>query len=455
VVGNDWIDKATGKRLYSTEDARHKYLDEPTPQHAGTSPFNMKVTTVGDELHYANGKSKVIAIAGKDRSSIGLAGQSGTAYMHSAVTGRFITSDYYMSDYPAWWKAFYANKPQDKYFKQSWTPLLPENAYARSAPDDRSWSVNYKGLGTRFPFASSGDAQKPDPAYYDRTMWTPFGDLLTLDFAKAAIEGENLGSNPSGAPDILAISWTSHDYVNHLFGPESRQSQDQMVRLDRVFAELINYLDQRIGLQNVLMTLSADHGFMNIPEYSASRRLDAGRIDPDKMIDAVNAALSAKFGEGKYVTAWWNPNLYVDYKLVESRKLSRVEVENAAQEVLRSYPGVEAVFTRTQLEQGMMPQTKLARQVTLAWHQQISGDIVIMNKPNWYLFAKPTTYASTHGSPWSYDTNVPLAMYGPSWVNPGKYGDSEVVDLARTIAFILNVRPPNGCEGRVLSEVLR
>jgi hypothetical protein len=102
----------------------------------------------------------------------------------------------------------------------------------------------------------------------------------------------------------------------------------------------------------------------------------------------------------------------------------------------------------------MMPNTKLAKQVILAWHQQISGDIVIMNKPNWYLFAKPSTYASTHGSPWSYDTNVPLAMYGPSWIKPGKYGDSEVVDLARTIAFILNVRPPNGCEGRVLSEVM-
>jgi len=454
VIGNDWIDKTTGERMYSTEDGRYKYLDEPTPQHAGTSPFNIKVTTVGDELLYASGKSKVVAISGKDRASIGLAGQFGTAYLYSAETGRFITSDYYMSDYPVWWKAFYADKPQNKYFGQSWTPLLPDDAYARSTPDDRPWSVNYKGLGTRFPFASAGNAKEPNPAYYDRTMWTPFGDVLTLDFVKAAIEGENLGNNPSGVPDILAISWTSHDYVNHLFGPESRQSQDQTVRLDRVFGELIEYIDQRIGLQNVLITLSADHGFMNVPEYSASRRLDAGRIDPDKMIATVNAALSAKFGEGKYITAWWNPNLYVDYKLVESRKLTRVEVENAAQEVLRSYPGVEAVFTRTQLEQGLMPQTKLARQVTLAWHQQISGDIVIMNKPNWYLFAKPDTYASTHGSPWSYDTNVPLAMYGPSWVNPGKYGDSEVVDLARTIAFILNVRPPNGCEGRVLTEAL-
>jgi predicted AlkP superfamily pyrophosphatase or phosphodiesterase len=455
VIGNDWLDKKTGKRLYSTEDARHKYLDEDTAQHSGTSPFNIKVTTVGDELIYANAKSKVLTIAGKDRSAIGLAGQSGTAYMHSTTTGRFITSDYYMEDYPGWWKAFYANRPQDKYFGQTWSLLLPEEAYARSTADDRPWTTKAKALGTRFPHATVGGAAQPDKAYYDAMMWTPLGDLLTLDFAKAAIEGENLGNNPAGVPDILAISWTSHDYVNHMFGPESRQSHDQTVRLDRVFAELFDFLDKRIGLDNVLVTLSADHGFMNVPEYSTSRRLDAGRIDPDKMIEAVNAALSAKFGEGKYITEWWNPNLYVDYQLVDSRKLNRAEVENAAQSFLRNYPGVEAVFTRTQMENGMMPNTKLAKQVILAWHQQISGDIVIMNKPNWYLFAKPTTYASTHGSPWSYDTNVPLAMYGQKWINPGKYGDSEVVDLARTIAFILNVRPPNGCEGRVLSEALR
>jgi len=455
VIGNDWIDKKTKRRVYSTEDERHKYLDEETPQHSGTSPFNMKVTTVGDELIYANPKSKVIAVSGKDRSAIGLAGQLGTAYMHSPATGRFVTSDYYMKGYPEWWRKFYEGKPQDKYFGQTWTLLLPEQAYERSAPDDRPWSTNYKGLGTKFPHPIGGGANEPNKNYYDAMLWTPFGDLLTLDFVKAAIEGENLGKNPAGVPDLLAISWTSHDYVNHLFGPESRQSHDHMLRLDRVFADLIGYLSDRVGLENVLLMLSADHGFMNIPEYSSSRRLDAGRIDPDKMIADTNVALGAKFGEGKYITTWWNPNLYIDYDLVDSRELNRAEVESVAQRFLRSYPGVEAVFTRTQLEEGRMPDTRLARQVTLAWHQQISGDIVVMNKPNWYLFAKPHQYASTHGSPWSYDTNVPLAIYGPNWAKPGKYGDSETVDLARTLAFILNVRPPNGCEGRVLSEALR
>jgi len=455
VIGNDWLDKKTKQRIYSTEDARHKLLGEETPKHAGTSPFNIKVTAVGDELIYANGKSKVIAISGKDRSAIGLAGQNGTAYMHSPATGRFVTSDYYMTDYPAWWKAFYESKPQDKYFGQKWTPLLPEEAYARSVPDDRPWSTNYKGVGTKFPHSIDGGAKEPNKSYYDAMLWTPFGDQLTLDFVKAAIEGEQLGRNPAGVPDLLAVSWTSHDYVNHLFGPESRQSHDHTVRLDRVLAEFFAYLDKQVGLDNVLITLSADHGFMNIPEFSSSRRHDAGRIDPEKMIQDTNAALAAKFGEGKYVTTWWNPTLYVDYELIESKNLDRVAVENAIQRFLRSYPGVEAVFTRNQMEEGRMPDTKLAKQVILAWHQQLSGDIVIMNKPNWYLFAKPTAYASTHGSPWSYDTNVPLAMYGPSWVKSGKFGDSEVVDLGRTVAFILNVRPPNGCEGRVLAEALK
>ena len=204
----------------------------------------------------------------------------------------------------------------------------------------------------------------------------------------------------------------------------------------------------------MLITLSADHGFMNIPEYSASRSLDAGRIDPDKMIEGVNAALSAGSarastsprGGTRTSTSTMRWSMPAGSAAWRSRMPPRLSC--AATRASKRYSPEPSWKT------GSCRNTKLAKQVSLAWHQQISGDIVVMNKPNWYLFAKPTTYASTHGSPWAYDTNVPLAMYGPSWIKPGKYGDLEVVDLARTIAFILNVRPPNGCEGRVLSELL-
>src|SRR6476661_8470583 len=157
--------------------------------------------------------------------------------MHSSMKGRFITSEYYIKASLNRRKAFYELKPLFIYFGQTWSLLLPEDAYARSTSDDRPWTTKYKVLGTRFPHPIVGGAKEPGKAYYDAMMWSAFGDLLTFDFIKAAIEGENLGSNPAGVPDILAVSWTSHDYVNHLFGPESRQSQDQTVRLDRIFAE--------------------------------------------------------------------------------------------------------------------------------------------------------------------------------------------------------------------------
>ena len=159
VVGNDWIDKKTGKRIYSTEDDRHKYIGEDTPQHSGTSPFNIKVTAVGDELIYANGKSKVITISGKDRSAIGLAGQSRhRLYAFRPPRGASSRPTTTCRDYPGWWKAFYEGKPQDRYFGKSWDPLLPEEAYARSTSDDRPWTTRYKGLGSRFPHATAGGA---------------------------------------------------------------------------------------------------------------------------------------------------------------------------------------------------------------------------------------------------------------------------------------------------------
>ena len=214
VVGNDWIDKATGKRLYSTEDARHKYLDEETPQHAGTSPFNMKVTTVGDELIYANAKSKVIAISGKDRSAIGLAGQNGTAYMHSTVTGRFITSDYYMADYPAWWKAFYAAKPQDKYYGQTWSLLLPEESYA-ARPSTTGRGPQRQGPGNALPPCHQRRRRQARQGLLRRHDVDAVGRPPDLRLREGGDRGGELGSNPAGVPDILAISWTSHDYVNH------------------------------------------------------------------------------------------------------------------------------------------------------------------------------------------------------------------------------------------------
>lgn len=457
VVGNEWFDRKTKAQIYGVSDPNSIYLDEPTPDRVGTSPRNLRVPTVGDELRLKTGfQGKVLSISLKDRGAILPGGKLGMAYWFSAGTGRFITSTYYRSEYPEWWKRFHADAPQDKWFGKTWEPMLPRTAYARSASDDRPYHTNFRGLGTKFPHTVTGGLSKPGKEYYDALTWTPFGDEYLLAFTKAAVRGESLGKNGNEVPDVLAVSFSSHDYVNHGFGPESMQSHDHFLRLDRTLADFLAFLDGWVGLANALVVLTADHGFSNAPEYCVEAlKLDAGRIDPEKMVEGLNLYLSGRFGQGKYTVYWRRPTIYLDYEAIDGRGLNRAEVENVAAAFLSQYPGIFSVFTRTQLTLGQVLPTRFGQMVARTWNPELSGDLVLIPKNCWYLSGRPNLVAAMHGSPWSNDAHVPMIFMGPRWIRPGKFAQSvDVVDIASTLAHLLNVRPPDGSEGRVLSEIL-
>jgi predicted AlkP superfamily pyrophosphatase or phosphodiesterase len=447
IIANEWVDPGTLEETYCTGDPAHSYIGEETKKLDGTSPANLRVSTVGDELRYANGgRSKVLAVSGKDRGAILLAGKTGTAYMYMDKTGRFASSTYYMKEHPRWWQEFYTGRPQDRWQGKSWTLLLSESAYARSIPDGEPWFLNYRGMGNRFPFVLP-----PGGVYYGALLRTPYGDVATLDFARAAIEGENLGRNTAGVTDILGISLSTHDYVNHGFGPESRESQDHLLQLDRALASFFGYLAKRFGPDRVLIALTADHGFLNAPEYSSSKGFAGLHLDSKKLLAELNEKLAARFGAGTYAVRYSYPTLILDRRLIEEKKLAAAEVEAAAARIVGGYPGIAAVYTRTQLERGAVA-GHLGTLVQRAWNRQLSGDLYVVQRP----YAMFGGNAATHGSPYAYDTNVPLMLYGASWVKPGSYASyAEVVDLAPTLAFLLGTRPPSGSEGRVLTEVLR
>jgi predicted AlkP superfamily pyrophosphatase or phosphodiesterase len=447
IIANEWTDPGTLEETYCTGDPAHSYIGEETKRLDGTSPANLRVSTVGDELRYANGgQSKVLTVSGKDRGAILLAGKTGTAYMYMDKTGRFASSTYYMKEHPRWWQEFYTGRPQDRWQGKSWTLLLPESAYARSIPDGEPWFLNYRGMGNRFPFVLPAGG-----AYYGALIRTPYGDVATLDFARAAVEGENLGRNPAGVTDILGISLSTHDYVNHGFGPESRESQDHLLQLDRALASFFGYLAKRFGPDRVLIALTADHGFLNAPEYSSSKGFAGLHLDSKKLLAELNEKLAARFGAGTYAVRYSYPTLILDRRLIEEKKLAAAEVEAAAARIVGDYPGIAAVYTRTQLERGAVA-GRLGTLVQRAWNRQLSGDLYVVQRP----YAMFGGNAATHGSPYPYDTNVPLMLYGASWVKPGSYASyAEVVDLAPTLAFLLGTRPPSGSEGRVLTEVLR
>ena len=443
IVGNNWIDRATGKSVYCTEDTRYQYIGESTKPDDGTSPARLRVDTLGDQLRYATGnKAKVVAVSGKDRGAILLAGKTGTAYMYMEGSGNFASSTYYMQQHPAWVQRFQAAKPQDRWYGKTWRPMLADADYSMDAGD------------TPFAISYYSESGAPDASYYARLKGGPFVDELTLEFARAAVEGEGLGVNPAGVPDLLGVSLSAHDYVNHAHGPESRMSHDHLQRLDRMLAGFFKYLDQKVGSDNYLVVLTADHGFANSAEFSQRQHIDAGRADGGKLMQGLQAHLDATFGASKVTFKASLPNVYLDQAALDKAGIKQGDVETAASRWLLAQTGIADVYTRARFEESGATGTRIDLLLRRAWHRHESGDLVVVPKPYWSFGSGNS--GATHGTPYAYDTSVPLLMMGKRWIAPGSYARyTEVVDIAPTLAAILGVRQPAGAEGRVLVEALQ
>jgi len=445
IISNEWRDPATGAPVYNTGDAAYTYLDNPTAPLSGTSPRNLKVETLGDVLRTRSPASKVIGISGKDRGAILPAGHLGQAYMYMGETGQFSSSTYYMAALPQWVKDFNAAKPADAFFKKTWAPLLPESAYARSVPDGQPWQVA-SGNGNRLPAVIGDKMDAPGPRFYGNLLASPFGDELTLAFARAAVRNEKLGQR--GVQDLLSVSLSSHDYINHAFGPESRLSHDHLLQLDRHLQAFFQFLDQEIGAGNYMLALTADHGFTDTPEWAAAQGRDAGRFNAPPSLAAVNAALSAKFGVDKLARDFSAAGLLLNDKLAAERGLKFADVQAAAREELLKLPGVAAVFTREQLL-GDDKTTPYLEAMRKSFDPTRAAQLQIVLKPNWIVSYRPG--GSTHGSPHEYDTHVPLLFWGPGYVGQGEVKTRvEMTDLAPTLAAIAGLPTPAQAQGKDL-----
>ena len=441
IIGNDWRDPATGAPVYNTQDAAASYIGNKTGSFDGTSPKNLKVETVGDVLRRMDSRSKVIAISGKDRGAILPAGKTGTAYMYMAQSGEFASTTYYMPQHPAWVTAFNAAKPADRYFKTQWQPLLGEAAYARSLPDGQRWQAADSKLPATF-----GSDEGKTPAYYRSLLASPFVDTMALEFARAAMAGEALGQDD--APDILAISLSGHDYINHQFSAESRRSHDHLLQLDRLFQAFFRDLDARVGKDNYVAVLTADHGFTPAPETLQAKGLVAGRVNLGQTLARVNAGLARRFGEGKWVHGFSASTLLFDRKLLADKGIDANAMAEEARTLLLAEPGIGAVYTRKELESNSRAGQPFFEQMRKSWHTDVSGDLQLVVKQNWMIGGAT---GATHGSPHEFDTHVPLLMYGPNWVKPGRIDQRvEIVDVAPTLARWLGVPTPSAAEGKLL-----
>lgn len=449
IIANDWYSRGKDKEVLAVSDDSAQLVGA---NGAGASARAMQGTTIGDQMKLStNGRSKVITMALKDRAAIFLAGKlANEAYWWDIRTGNFVTSSQYGSTLSGWVKGFNDLHYADKYFGKPWQRLLPETAYGASTKDDYAYEKAIPGDGRQFPHTITGGASGPGPEYYGSFVMTPWANQMLADLAKEAIDKENLGQHTD--TDFLGVSFSATDFLGHSFGPYSQEVEDMFLRLDQTLAALFQHIDQKVGLDRCLIVVTGDHGSMPIPEFLKERGLDAGRIDPKSFRNLLDSALDSRLGADDWITSFQPPNLYLNLATIDKQKYRQPEVESLAAKMAHSIPGIAEAYTAGQLFANNLPNGPMVDAVRQSYYWGRSGELVVIPKTGYIFSAEPT--GTSHGSPYAYDTQVPLLLYGTT-IRAGKYGNSAAPqDIAPTIATVVGTACPALTEGRVLVEAL-
>lgn len=421
IVGNEWYDRETGKQVTSVSDDQAQLLGAAG---RGSSPRRLLVSTVGDELKMANPLSKVVGISSKDRSAILPSGRMADgAYWFDTNTGNFVSSTFYFTALPEWAEKFNSSRASEQWVGKEWVPAAGGKALL--------------GIGA-----------KADRLYFNNLDRSPFSNDLLVLFAEAAIEGEGLGADD--IPDLLTVSFSANDRVGHSLGPDSPQVHDISVQSDRTIGRFLDYLDKRIGAENYMVILTADHGVAPMPEVMQKRRMPGGRMPEGVVLRTIEHALTERWGEGPWVIGKSGPAPYFNLDTIRAKKLDRQEVENVAAAAVREIPHIYRVYTRTELRAGNVLDDVVDRRVRAGFHYQRASDLFIVSEPYWLFEASGTS----HGTPYNYDAHVPVVFMGAG-INAGRYYSRAAVnDIAPTLATLLDVEIPSGSSGRVLQEML-
>lgn len=444
MVGNSWWD-------YAKNADNNCIADDDYPPVGGpgraASPIPLFAETFGDMLKEAHEGSKVVSVSFKDRAAILMGGRrADLAMWFSAECGCFVSSTYYGPDLPQWAKAFNDAKPADRYVGASWTPLLDDPAlYSERARAD-AFETEERGLDGVFPHRMPDEASR---RFYSGLNPTPFPDELVLDLALAALEGEDLGGD--GEPDVLAVGFSATDYTGHDYGPFSQEAMDVHLRLDRLLGRLLGAIDEKVGLDNVVVALSADHGVLPLPEDP--RAANGKRISKNDLVALADRAAQEQFPQlERAVVAVNSGNLFLDLPGFEAAGVERADVEDAIAGAFAASDDVVRVFTHRDLidDADQDPLTVLHRN---SFFERRSPQLMIAWKEGVYPGAGRT--GTSHGSPWLYDRAVPVILMGRG-VRGGRYaGESGPEDVAPTIETLLGLEPKTETDTRVLREALQ
>ncbi|GAA5037725.1 alkaline phosphatase family protein [Marivirga lumbricoides] len=450
IIANDWYDRAMGEKVYCAEDTSVHTIGSESKKGL-MSPHRMLSSTITDELMLAtNFKSKVIGLAIKDRGSILPAGHTPTgAYWYDSSTGDFITSSYYdRKELPEWMQQFNARKLSDKYLDSAWTLSLPEEAYTQSTADAMPYESVFKGKDQSvFPYDLK--ELRKDNGNFGLLPGTPFGNTLSTDVAIAAIEGEQMGQDE--ITDFLALSYSSTDYIGHGFGPRSMEVEDTYIKLDQDIERLLNYLDEKVGEGEYLVFVTADHACAEVPSYMLSKKIPAGYYRGREYKNAIENALSEKYGAGDWIESLSNEQFFLNQELIAEKKIKLDEIRQFVVQQVLQLDGVAQAYSASDMQQSEFTEG-IASALQMGYNFKRSGDVLFVLEPGWF---HGSGIGTTHGSGYNYDSHVPLLWFGAGIEAGASYKRQSIDDIAVTLSFLLDTKLPNGATGEPILELLK
>lgn len=451
IAGNDFYMRDTQTRMYCSQDDAVKGVGLDPDEKAGKmSPKNLLTSTVTDELKLATDfKSKVFGVAMKDRGAILPAGHFADA-AYWMENGNWISSSFYMDELPKYVQNFNKKDYTQKYLNQDWKPLYPLETYFDRVKDDNPYEGKYgKEENTQFPIKLKEISKKEGR---DVIKATPFGNTLTFQFAKEIIDQENLGNNPFNVPDFLAVSLSSTDYIGHQFAINSAKIEDTYLRLDQDFADFFTYLDQKVGKGNYTVFLSADHGAAHNPKYIQDEKGNAGFFYKNDVLKGLNSILFSEFGHEKLIYTMSNNQVFLNYKLIDAKKLDDEKIKKTIIDYLRKQDGISFAVDMEKLGASSLPEPLKTRAIN-GYNYKRSGDIQVFLEPQWFGFYSDFT-GTTHGAWNPYDSHIPLVFMG--WgIKQGKtHAPTYMTDIAPTLSALLHIQEPNGNIGQPIVDLL-
>jgi len=502
MVANSWFDRSTNTFIDNIKSPQYPLLSVSGERQSGSggSPVRILTTTFSDELAIAtDGKAKIFSVSVKDRGAIPLAGHAGKAFWYSTKNGCFVTSTFYYDPpdkpLPPWVKSWCDQKLADTYRKGPGDESSPPSdkwngqwvlsrhpstylyrGFTNEYPKGSIAALNMTTLVDRYHFGSTFPHTFADPGagFYGALMITPIGDELTAAFAEQIITSEQLGKHR--VTDYLAVSFSSTDYIAHWFSPASLESEDNILRLDVTLAKLLAFIDKEVGLKNTIVVLSGDHGGVEYPEYLKTLRINSDRLTPPEIEGAATKALKARYPSipediwncprkpkeppTPCIFTWSQPSFYLHRQVIAANKLNQAEVEAVMASGLMKLPGVAMALTSADMRSGVGDlDPAFVAQVRRNYNPERSGDVYVVQQPQWQILEAgsndegPSTLLQ-HGSPWTYDTYVPVAFAGMDIPAAKIARRVYTVDVAATLSSLVWTKIPSGCAGVPLTEVV-